>query len=498
LTAPPTRLGREAATAMRWNAAAAAVTLLTQLTQMIVLARWLSPAQFGVAAVALTATGFATSLSDLGLTQALVQKEGLSEKSWASAWWASALAGTLLGATLLAVAAPLGHAMRMDGLLPLLALSALSVPFFGAASVFQARLQHGLHFRRLAVGEMLAALAALAAAAGWLLWRPGPAALVAGQATLAVARFLLLGGLSDLRPAFNLTRASLRPLTTFGAWQMGERVLNHAGGNLDRLLVAGLLGPAAAGYYAMAAQIAMRPMTLLGPFISRTLMPLLSRMQNDRARIAGAYVRATSLLSFCSAGVFALLFGAATPLLRALLGPGWDPAAPALRVFAALGLLVAGGNALGNLALALGRAATNFWLNVMMLAGRAAAVAGGALLGAHLGGDRGANYGVLGAALGMLLVTLLTLPLDFTLPRAWLGVPVGALLRASAWSLPSAALAAGAMTALAAWLRLPPLVEMILVTAIGGALFLASAWTLQRKRLGEALRELREKFLRGR
>jgi O-antigen/teichoic acid export membrane protein len=476
---------------MRWNAAAAVVTLVSQLTQVIVLARWLTPADFGLAAVALTATGFATGIADLGMMNALVHKDGLSQKTWAGAWWASALAGIFLGVILAAASFPLGRAMRLEGLPSLLAISALSLPFFGTASVFQARLQHGLRFRRLALGEMVAAALALAAAVGWLLWRPGPEALVVGQATLAVARCALLGALSDLRPAFHLARASLRPLSTLGIWQMGERLLNHAAGNLDRLLVAGLLGAGPAGYYAMASQIALRPMTLLGPFIARTLMPLLSRMQGEKERMAATYLRAMSLLSFASAAVFSLLFGAADPLLRALLGPGWEPSVPALRVFAALGILLAAGNALGILGLALGRFGTNFWLNVAVLAARAIAVAAGAYFG-------GARSGVTGAAWGMLAVTVLTLPLDFILPRAWLGVRPGALLRACGWPLLPAALAAGAMTALAAWMRLPAIAETLVAVIVGGAIFLAAAFALQRARLAAALSELQEKFVKGR
>jgi O-antigen/teichoic acid export membrane protein len=392
----------------------------------------------------------------------------------------------VLGVVLVAAARPVGHLLHLGGLAPLLLLSAASLPFFGAASVHQARLQRQLRFRSLALGEILSAFVSLAFAVGWLLWRPGPAALVAGQASLAVARCVLLGALSDLRPSFRLRRSDLRPLAAFGAFQMGDRTLNHAAGNLDRVLVSALLGPAAAGYYAMASQIALRPMTLLGPFIARTLLPLLARLQGDRARMAAAYLRSTSLLSFCSAGVFTLLFGAAAPLLRALLGPGWEPAVPALRLFAILGALLAGGNALGNLALALGRAGTNFWINVAVLAGRAAAVA------------IGARFGVTGAAVGMLVVTALTLPLDFILPRSWLGVRPGALARAATWSLIPAAAAAWGMTVLATRMHLPAIAETLVAIPAGCALFLVTAWVMQRKRLAAALLELREKFLKGR
>lgn len=480
-------LGREAGIAVRWNTASALVTLFSQLLQVVLLARWLSPAEFGVAAVALTITGFASGLADLGMTNALVHRESLEEKAWSSALWTAILAGGALGLALAALSGVAERLLNLAGLAPLLLLTAGALPFFGAASIFQARLQRRLRFRRLAAGEMGAAALSLAVAVIWLLASPGPAAIVAGTAALFVARGLLLGLLSDLRPEARLRRADLRPLAAFGAFQMGERTLNHAAGNLDRVLVATLLGPVAAGYYAMAAQIALRPMALLGPFVARTLLPLLARLQGDRARMAAAYLRSMSLLAFTATAVFALLFGAADPLLRALLGPGWEPASAPLRVFAALGILLAAGNALGNLALALGRAGMNFWMNALVLAGRTAAVAAGA----HYGG-------VTGAALGMLAVTTLMLPLDVILPKRWLGVAPRALLPAACWALVPGAAAAAAMTAFADRMRLPAVAETLLALALGVAVFLLIARIAQPERLKAALAELREKFLGGR
>jgi hypothetical protein len=87
--APVPSLGRAAGVALRWNGAAALMTLLSQLAQILFLARWLSPADFGLAATVLGVTAFLGALSDLGLTNALVQRDTLSTRSWAGAWWAS-------------------------------------------------------------------------------------------------------------------------------------------------------------------------------------------------------------------------------------------------------------------------------------------------------------------------------------------------------------------------------------------------------------------------
>ncbi len=477
--APVPPLGRTAGVAVRWNGAAAVITLVSQLAQLFILARWLSPAQFGLAAAALAVTTFASGFADLGMTAALVRRQGLAARAWASAWWAACLAGAGLAVVLALLSPGLEALLGLSGLAGLLIVSAAALPLFGAAAVFQAYLQHNLRFRRLAAGEILSALLALAVTIGWVLWRPGPMAVVAGQAALWAARFCALGLLSGLRPSLRLRAGDLRPLSSFGAFQMGERALNTAAGNLDRLLVAALLGPAATGFYTMASQIALRPIALLGPFVARTLMPLFARLQHDAPRLAGAYVRSMTLLCLVASILCAALIGLADPLLRIVLGPGWEPAIPAVRVLALLGFLLVLGNVLGNLTLALGKAGVNFWVNLPVLVARV------------LGIVIGARFGVTGVACGVLTVTVLTLPLDFILPQRWLGVRVGTLMK-TVWPLvPATVAAAGMWSVTAAFPAVPP-VRIVAGTLLGVVLFLATSWLLFRARLREAFQEFKD------
>jgi O-antigen/teichoic acid export membrane protein len=475
-------LGREAGIALRWNAVSTAITLCSQLAQIVFLARWLSPAEFGLAASALAVLAFLGGLSDLGLTNALVQRPLLTAQTWASAWWAAAAAGVALAVLLAASAVPLEALLHLPGLAPLLVMAALALPWGGPAAVFQAHLQRHLRLRRLAAVEIAAALSGLAVTLAWAWWQRDLRALVAGQITLALVRFAGLGLASSLRPAPRLRASDLRPLSGFGGYQLAERIAAHALSNLDRLLVARLLGPAAAGYYFMAAQIALRPVALLGPFVARTLLPLLARIGADRARTASSYLRSLSLLSPLAAAVYALLFGLAEPLLALVLGPGWEPAVPVLRILSVAGFLMVMGNVLGNLVMALGRAEIAFRITLLVLIGNIAGIA------------VGARHGLAGVAAALLAVTALSLPIDFLLPRLWLGIRAGALARAGGWALLPAGVAAGGMIALTARLPLAPPTEVPVAAAAGAALFVLTAWVFQREQLRAAWEELADKL----
>lgn len=483
---PSRSLGREAGSAMRWNATAAAATLLSQLLQLVVLARWLKPAEFGLAATAISIAGFAQGLTDFGLTNVLVQRVQIEEKTWSSALWACILGGVILFAALSGASPVCERLLGLKGLAPLLCIAALTLLFAGPASIFQADLQRRLSFSRLAVAEIAAAIASLAAALGWALWHRDAMALVVGQVALLAVRCTFLFLSSSLRPVPRLRWADFRSVASFSSYQMGERVLNYAAGNFDRLLVARFLGAASAGYYTVASQIALRPLALLGPLVFRTLFPLFSRLQEEKERLASSLLRSLSLLGLLSAGIYALLFGLAGPLSRVVLGAGWEPAVPVLRVLTALGFLWAVSNPLASLTLALGRAGVGFWINVLALVMNSTAV----IIGSH--------YGLIGVASGMVLSTVLMMPVDFILARRWVGVAPLRMLASMAWALPSAVVAALAMRAFGAWdpgLRSWP--ELGLKGTLGFAIFLATAWVFQRSRVREAVMELLTKLKRG-
>jgi O-antigen/teichoic acid export membrane protein len=485
MEAAPGSLGREAGLAVRWNSAAALATLVSQLAQILFLARWLEPAEFGLAAAALAVSGFLQGFGDLGLTHALVQRPALSEKAWASAWWGTLLAGLALAALLAAGSGALEGILRLEGLTVLLLFAAATLPLFGPASVFQARLQRNLRFRALATGEIAASIASIAAAMAWALWRRDAGALIAGQVALVCARCVALGWSSGLRPFPRFRPSELRALSAFGGFQMGERALNFAAGNLDKLLVARLLGPASAGYYTLASQLALRPLALAGPFVSRTLLPLFARIQDAPARLADSYLRSLSLLAFLAAGLYALVIGLADPLVRVMLGAGWDPAVAVLRILAVLGFLALLGNALGNLALALGKAGANFGFNALALLLRVAGISLGAWWG-----------GLQGVALGVLAATLLTLPIDVALPKRWLGIPSARTLGAMGWALPAAALAAAGgawLCAIAAW---PAWVEALVFGGASATLFGGACLAFFRARWRDAWKELAAKLRR--
>jgi hypothetical protein len=98
----------------------------------------------------------------------------------------------------------------------------------------------------------------------------------------------------------------------------------------------------------------------------------------------------------------------------------------------------------------------------------------------------------------VVIVTVLSLSIDFALPRRWLGIGYWQLARAGGWALVPASVAAAGMLAVSALFPFPPLAQVVVSGLSGCALFALTAWIFQRNLLGSALRELGEKMGWGR
>jgi lipopolysaccharide exporter len=482
---PTPRLGREASTAIRWNSVATVAATVMQFAQLVVLARFLAPAEFGLAATAMAISAFAQGFADLGLVNALVQKMEVEEKVWSSALWACFFSGVLLLVLTVTSSFGLQALMHMPGLAPLLIVAALALPWVGPAAVFQASMQRELQFSRLALIEIAANTGSLVVALTWALWQRNAMALILAQVAGLVMRCGLFFFASHLHLSFRIQRQDLRALARYGGYQMGERAINAVAGNWDRLLIARLLGAEAAGFYSLASQIAIKPANMLTPFIFRTLFPLLSRLQQEKERLAFTFLRSTSLLGFGVAGVYALLFGLSDSLTFWVLGAGWGPVAPLLRILVGLGFIWTITQPLGVVTLALGHARVVFWVGIMALVANAAGVL------------CGAGFGLRGVALGMLAGGVVLLPVDFYLAKTWLAISPRRLSSAVHWTFIPAMVTSGTLcfsNRLPLWQVMPRPVALILEGGLGLGLYFLLAFAMNRQGFRDVVDEIRVKL----
>jgi O-antigen/teichoic acid export membrane protein len=234
---------------------------------------------------------------------------------------------------------------------------------------FQVLLERELRFRTVAVIETAGALASLAVGVACALGGLGVYSLVWALIAFVSVRALLLAvvGWRAWRPQPRFRWSDCRRFVRFGAFQMGERVLNQFSAQMDRIIVGALTGARALGFYNVSRDLAYRPFLVLNPTITRVAFPVFARVQSDDDRLRAGFLRVIEALSAVMIPLYVAMIVLAEPIIRVGAGPGWEPSIPILRILGFAGLVLSLGNPMGSLVLAKGRAGLAFALNALRI-----------------------------------------------------------------------------------------------------------------------------------
>jgi O-antigen/teichoic acid export membrane protein len=489
----PPSLTHRAMGGMMWVAWGSGAVGLLKVVVLVLLARLLTPADFGVVTAALVVVNFSLNFSQVGLGPALVQRPVLEPRHTSTGFLASTVFGLLLAAIMWLAAPLVAQFFRMDNLTPV--VRALSIIFIisGVATVPESLLQRNLRFRLIANRNLLAyAVSWLGvgvglALLGWGLW-----SLVVAQLTQIFIRTAILLGASPPFLTGRPTWRSFVELMEYGVGQsitrMGVILANQA----DNLVVGRWLGAAALGIYSRAYQLMQVPTGLIADVLDKVLFPTMSRVQDDSRRLASAYLRATAalVLLMLPAGVVAAVL--APELVAVAFGSRWQALVPPFQVLA-LGMVLRSGIRMSDsLSRATGRVYRRAWRQWLY--------AGLVFLGAWAGlrwGVTGVAVGVLGALfinyLLMADLSLSVIQVSWTkfaqaqLPALRLTLVIG--------------LATAATVAATRHFGLPPLVGLIagsMASASTAVLMVSLAPSLALGEYGIGMRDTLRSYLQGR
>jgi O-antigen/teichoic acid export membrane protein len=466
-------LGRHARRGVVWSSLALAGAALLSLLQLGVAARFLERTDFGLMALVLVVVGFCQNMADLGTANAVLHRQQATRGELASLFWMSVGAGVVLGACVAAAGPAVAAWWEEPALARWLPATAPVFPLLGAAQVPMACLRRDLHFGALALLEIASAASGVAAVCGLAIAGAGVGALVGGQLAAAAARCALALCLARYRPERHFSRAELRPFLSFGLYQMGERLVNFAAWNVDKLVVGIWLGTPALGAYNLSYQLVIRPFRLLSNLSGRVARPLLARVQDDPERLLAAYLESVRIAALTAFPLYVGAWLLAEPMVALVYGPGWDDVAALFRILWPLGMLYAIGNPVGALVVATGRARVGFVWNVFCAVVHLAAVTVGIRFGVH-----GVAVALVAATAGVIF------PCGFGMRWVLARVPPGRFLAQLSRPLAYAALMGLAVFVAGAGLpTLPAPLELLLLGGVGGAVYLLLLFLRERSLL---------------
>ncbi len=321
----------------------------------IVLARLLTPADFGLVGMATVFTGFAMIINDVGVSGALVQRAEIDERHRSSLFWLNQIVGLALCALTIALAPVIAAFFDAPPLVDI--LRALSLVFVAGALgvVQQSLLIRAMDFRRLGVVETVAVLVAALVAVALALSGMGVWSLVWQLVLMPALTTAGLWWLSDWRPSLRFDRAALGELVPFGLNMAAFNSVNYLARNLDYLFVGKFLGATSLGFYTLAYRLMVYPLQSVSTAVSRVSFPALARSVSEPERLVEGFLKMTKGVSVVTFPMVMGIFVVAPTFVDVVYGPDWQPAAQVLRILCFAGLVQSVGATVGAVYQAIGR-----------------------------------------------------------------------------------------------------------------------------------------------
>nr|WP_176458718.1 MULTISPECIES: lipopolysaccharide biosynthesis protein [unclassified Rhodococcus (in: high G+C Gram-positive bacteria)] len=316
-------LGRKAARGASATIVGQGVRIVILLVSTIVLARILSPSDFGLMAIIASVVALGELVRDFGLSTAASREADLTKGQQSNLFWINTILGGVLTLGSYFLAGPLAALFGQPALEPIMRAVAIVFLLAGVSTQFRAELARRLRFGALTVVDTAPVVVGLMAALTYAVADTSYWVLVVQQIATAVAGVISAVAMARWRPGLPDRSASVRSLLSFGIGLFGTQSVAYVAKNADNVAIGMVWGPAPLGIYSRAYQLLMMPINQIAAPLTRVAVPVLTRVADDAARF-GRYVTSGQLLGGVVLGiVYGLCAGLADPLVHIVFGEQW-------------------------------------------------------------------------------------------------------------------------------------------------------------------------------
>lgn len=404
LKTPPS-LGRMAAGGALVTMGGQLAKIAVQFGGVILLARLLTPRDYGLVTMVLAIVGVGEVLRDFGLSSAAIQARHLSRGQRDNLFWINTAIGLVLALVVFLMAGRIAAFYGEPLLRGLAQAIALTFLLNGLTTQYRAHLTRELRFKRLTAAEVGGQLAGLAVAVVLALAGYGYWALVVQQIVQAAMILAVMVAAARWLPGLPKRDAEVRSFLRFGGNVMASQLLAWFSNNVGQILIGNRLGAAPLGLYNRAFALVAMPLTQLNAPATSVALPVLSRLQGDPARYAAFLLRGQAALMHFLIAVFAFACAQAGPLIVLTLGARWTEAVPMFQALAVGAVFQSAGYAAYWVFMSKGLTASQLRYAVISRTLVIACIASGA------------QWGALGVAMGYAVGSALSWPLALW----WLG-----------------------------------------------------------------------------
>ncbi len=322
-----------------WTFFLRAISQLLYLIKIIVLARLLSPSDFGLFGIALLSLSALETFSQTGFDRALIQKRGDIKSYLNSAWTIEIIRGIIIAMILFFISSYVATFFNAPKVISILRIIGLAVIIKSLTNIAIVYFQKELEFKKFFKYQFLGAFFDAFVTIGIAVVFQSVWALVIGLLAGNLVKLIMSYKIDPYRPKLEFDLLKLKELWGFGKWVLGSSMLVFLVTHGDDIFVGKLLGITALGFYQMAYLISNAPATEISNIISQVAFPAYSKLQNNISRFRDACLKTLQFMLLLSFPIASIIFVLGYDFVIIFLGKKWIPIAPIMQVLIIAGLM---------------------------------------------------------------------------------------------------------------------------------------------------------------
>jgi len=362
-------LNRETFSGVKWTSSSSLVLAVFGLLKISVLARFLNPSDFGLMALVTFVLGIMNLFMDMGLTSAILHKQNISQKEYASLYWVNIIFSLCLFAFLYFVSPLIGSFYGEPELNQLIPLMAYSIVLSALGRQFKTVEQKKLRFKYIAITEIIGATFGFSTAFFFAVNNYGVYTLVYSSLIqyTTVNAIYFINGCSTYGILFHFCFKEVKPFLKIGVYQVGGQLLNYFNRDLDILLIGKFFGSEILGGYSLAKQLVQYPMQLLNPIVSRVSAPILALTQDDYFLLKDKFLNFLNIVSTTNIFAYGFLALFSYPIVSLLYGVEYTYISTIVKILSIYMYFRSVASIIGSLVIATGKTYLEFNWNFFVL-----------------------------------------------------------------------------------------------------------------------------------
>ncbi|MCB0530688.1 MAG: lipopolysaccharide biosynthesis protein [Lewinellaceae bacterium] len=427
----------------------------------IVLARLLSPEDFGLVAMVMVFFELSAVFVESGFSTALIREKTISELDKSTTFIFNLVVSVILYGVLFLCAPYIASFFDQSLLTPIIRVLGLSLIVNSFGIVQNSVLTQEINFKALTIVRFIAtvvsgACATFLAFQGWGVW-----ALVVRFVLNDLMSTVFLWVITRWRPTMQFSVASFKRLFGFGSKILAAGLLDKFYTHVYKLLIGKFFAAATLGFYTQANNFTMMVINTLFRTVHSVTYPVLSKLQDDVEKLKVGYRKILQLCSFVIIPALVVLGVLAEPVIVTLVGEKWLPSVPMLQLLCLSGLTYHFSSINLNMLLVLGRSDLSLKLEVIKKVNITIAIV------------VGLQFGIYGLILGEVITSYINLLINVYYSSKFLKYTLSEQIKDILPTVSISALVGVLLFFLKDIHALPGFANMLLVSAIGGILYLA-------------------------